>query len=886
MTWIWYLLLTLPGMSVRPVRPLHPVISPITFVDSTARGPQNTQDPREILVLWRRGTRTEDQQQVLQDLGQVVATGRYAPTSVLRVRPTLHPQAVLESLRQNPHVRAADFNYHRRLLWEPNDPLYPLQWALHPGVLNLPSAWDTIQGGSNTVRVGILDSGVAFEDFPIPTYEQAEVASADGWYHQAPDLAETQFAPGYDAVHQDDHPNDQHGHGTHVAGIIAQSTNNAYGTAGIAFDVTLVPIQVANYQGSVHDDWLVDGLAYALQAGVHILNMSFGGPDSSSVVHAALQQADSAGILLVAAAGNSGAPPVLYPAAYPEVIAVGAVRQNLERASYSSYGDALDLVAPGGYWQDSIPGILQQTYAPVSDSVAHVDTFAFVYKSGTSMAAPQVAGVAALLMSAGASAAQARQALFATAHDLGPPGWDPEYGHGLVDAAAALAYVLGDTGTPSTLDTLRNLYNGNIVYTDDPQFQVLYEATRFRPQSPCSLRTLRVAFYNYDTLQTHTKACTLFVWEDAGGQPGSRLATIPASITLGPDSLGWLEVSVESLQIALEVPFWIGHIETSPGPPTSILDDQPDGTNEYRFPQDPQWYLDPYDYYQEAVVRYYALNDSTPPEFTVRLLPNPYLPRQLDIWVVSSEPLFGGDLPPESSAVLTPDSTRYPLVFHDVDRQTYRADYVVVDSGTHLLWIKGRDPAGNWAEVTLEFSTAFAGPQATVLRSPNGRLRVYIPPQAISEPRVVLCVQTAEASFDLRGRVQGPVLYRYQSPVPLQPWVWVGNPMKAVEHFTYEHGEIRFRWPTLVPVVFSSPLTGPVVLPARNPARPGDPLRVIGGTAPVRAITLFRVDGRRWGTLQVQPGVEPRLPLSLPAGVYFLRAEPGGKDLQRLVVVR
>ena len=874
---LWVALILVSGRPVRPVVPPSPPAGtptpvPWAFPDTL----------REILVLWRSDVPEAERLQVLQPWGHVVRQGRFAPVTVIRVAPSTPVESVLARLRQDPRVRAADRNYRRWLAWTPNDPLFPEQWGLQPRVLNMPEAWDQAPTAGAGVKVGILDSGVAFEDYEIPEYERDEVASSDGWYHQAPDLAETPFAGGYDAVHNDFHPNDQHGHGTHVAGIIAQSTDNAYGTAGVAFGATLVPVQVASAQGVVADDWVVEGIAYALQQGVQVINMSFGSPDSSTVVHAALQQADSAGVLLVAASGNSGDSSVWYPAAFPEVLAVGAVNQSLQRAPYSCYGQALDLVAPGGYPTDTVPGILQQTYAPVGDSVVHVDTFAFVYKVGTSMAAPHVAGVAALLLSVGATPQEAKAALLNSARDLGPPGWDPEYGHGLVDAAAALAYVLGDSGTGPTLDTLRNPYGDVFLYSDDPQYQVLYEATRLRPEAPCSLLTLRFLFYNYDSLTAHTKPCSVFVWADEGGQPGAPLLAWVDSITLGPDSLGYLEVPVDSL--ALETPFWVGHLEITPGPPTSVLDEGAQGTNMYRFPNEPQWYLDPdYDYIQEAVVRYYTLNDSVPPDFEVSLLPNPYLVRNLDIWVVASEPLAGGDLPPESAAVITPDSLVYPLVFRDVDRQTYKADFVVVDTGVLTLWVKGRDPAGNWGEITLTFRTAWVGPEGARLVSPDRRLEVDIPPGGTA-PRLALCVERGNATYDLKGRVPGPVRVRYQTPVPVVPQV----PDSSRIPFTYQGGAVVFSLPRLMTVTFR-PLLHPWVWAARNPARGGDPLRVWGLSPRTRAVEIFRADGRRWGEvplIRVQPTQgQAVLPRDLPAGVYFLRAAPDGRNITKIVVL-
>jgi serine protease len=333
---------------------------------------------------------------------------------------------IYESL---PEVEYAEPNYIEHAFMVPNDPAYPYQWHLDNddyGGINIESAWD-ISTGTGVV-VAVLDSGVAYEDYGI--------------YCQAPDLAGTTFVQGYDFVNNDAHPNDDEGHGTHVAGTIAQTTNNNYGIAGVAFGCSIMPIKTLNATGfGTHADFS-NGVHYAVDHGADIISYS-GGGSHSNTKEEAVEYAYTNGVTFVAAAGNEyeeGNPPQ-YPAAYDDyVIAVGATRYDETRSYYSNTGSYLDLTAPGG--DTSVDqnsdgyddGVLQQTF-----SGGDTCDFGFWFCQGTSMATPHVSGVAALVIANGVTGPDnVRNRLQSTAEDKGTPGWDEEYGWGLVDAAAAL----------------------------------------------------------------------------------------------------------------------------------------------------------------------------------------------------------------------------------------------------------------------------------------------------------------------------------------------------------------------------------------------------------------------------------------------------------------
>ncbi|MBM4027169.1 MAG: peptidase S8 [Planctomycetes bacterium] len=355
---------------------------------------------------------------------------------LLGIPQSADPEQMVEVFAQHESVEYAELDYYVRVSFVPDDRLYPYQWNLNNAAktdIRMQAAWE-IETGDPNVIVAVIDTGVAYEDFDK--------------YRQAPDLAKTRFVPGYDFVHDDDHPNDDHGHGTHVAGTIAQSTNNRIGVAGVAFNCSIMPIKAMDEQG-IGDQFLVArAILFAVAHGARVINLSAGSPQSSNTLRQAVRTAYERGVTVVAAAGNdftTGNRPS-YPAAEKDFcIGVGAVRFDLKRSPYSNTGSYVSIVAPGGDLGvdqnlDGYPdGILQQAFR--SDP----NEFAYWFFQGTSMAAPHVSGVAALLASRGVTEPdKIREAIERTARDLGPRGRDNEYGWGMLDAQAALSYWMPD----------------------------------------------------------------------------------------------------------------------------------------------------------------------------------------------------------------------------------------------------------------------------------------------------------------------------------------------------------------------------------------------------------------------------------------------------------
>ena len=207
----------------------------------------------------------------------------------------------------------AEPNYIAYAQMVPNDPYYSYQWHLdNPvyGGIQMEEAWD-ISTGTPSVVVAVVDTGIAYEDYKR--------------YCQAPDLAKTCFVAGYDFVNNDEHPNDDNRHGTHVAGTVAQSTNNEIGVAGVAFDTCLMPVKVLNSRGSGTYANVAKGIRFAADNGAKVINLSLGGSSDSTTLKDAVAYAYQKGVTVVAACGNDNVSSCLYPAAYDDyVIAVGA----------------------------------------------------------------------------------------------------------------------------------------------------------------------------------------------------------------------------------------------------------------------------------------------------------------------------------------------------------------------------------------------------------------------------------------------------------------------------------------------------------------------------------------------------------------------------------
>ncbi|MBM3274020.1 MAG: S8 family serine peptidase, partial [Candidatus Sericytochromatia bacterium] len=240
------------------------------------------------------------------------------------------------------------------------------------------------------------------------------------------------------------HPGpDGHGHGTHVAGIIAAVGNNSGGSGGnivgVAPAATILPVKTMDCNGDGQDWNIAYGIKASADQGAKVLNLSIGGPEPSPLLEDALGYAIAKGALVIVAAGNGQGSPVYYPAAYPGVIAVGAVDRDDAYQTFSNVGAQMGLVAPGGTINQSRDGILSTV--PTYRSELSQSGLAYSRVSGTSQASPFVAGVAALIWSREPSltADQIRTRLYATARDIGPAGFDFKHGWGRIDAVAALA---------------------------------------------------------------------------------------------------------------------------------------------------------------------------------------------------------------------------------------------------------------------------------------------------------------------------------------------------------------------------------------------------------------------------------------------------------------
>ena len=328
--------------------------------------------------------------------------------------------SVLEKIRRHPAVEAAEPLKTYQATFIPNDPLFSKQWNLRQ--IQMPKAWELSRGKG--VVVAVLDTGIAYADYQ--------------GFLQVPDLKGSKFVKGYNFVNDDEHPNDDHGHGTHVAGTIAQATNNNEGVAGIAFEAALMPIKVLDHAGIGVSADIADGIRFAADHGANVINMSLGGGGYSKVIDKAIAYARNKGVTVVAAAGNNGMGQVAYPAAYAGVVAVSAVGPSGKRAPYSSFGKQLDIAAPGGDKRAGPEGgILQNTIARGNPAQSVYESF-----QGTSMATAHVSGVAALLYATGAKTPdQVEKALFEGASPVDGREWSEEYGHGLLNAEQSLKVV-------------------------------------------------------------------------------------------------------------------------------------------------------------------------------------------------------------------------------------------------------------------------------------------------------------------------------------------------------------------------------------------------------------------------------------------------------------
>src|SRR3954469_2381473 len=315
---------------------------------------------------------------------------------------------VLAQLRARKDVIWAEPVVRYEGLWIPDDPDFSRQW--HLKAAGAERAWDTTRGEG--VTVAVIDTGI----YPVD------------------DLDPARMVKGWNFVAHNEDARDDHAHGTHVAGTIAQSTGNGKGVAGMAPQARLMPIKVLSATGSGTSHDIAEGIRWAVDHGARVLNLSLGGGGRSLAMESAVAYARRRGAVVVCAAGNSGSRGVSYPAAYRGAFAVSAVGPQGRLAFYSSFGPEVAVAAPGGdKSQGEEGGVLQQTLAEGSTSEA-----AFRWFQGTSMATPHVAGAAALVMSLGVTEPAAVEDLLRSTAKDAPENSAERYGAGLLDAAAAV----------------------------------------------------------------------------------------------------------------------------------------------------------------------------------------------------------------------------------------------------------------------------------------------------------------------------------------------------------------------------------------------------------------------------------------------------------------
>ncbi|MGZ5423216.1 MAG: S8 family peptidase [Candidatus Aminicenantales bacterium] len=341
----------------------------------------------------------------------------------------------LAMLRRNGDIELARPDYRARLADVPNDPYflnYQYNLRNRGGILDISpdiqpqttagadikatTAWDVTKGGAETI-IAIVDTGVD---------------------RTHPELVSKLVSSGHDFANNDDDATDDVWHGTHVAGIAAADTNNAEGIAGVAWNCRILPVKVTDATGDGFYSWIIDGIIWAADHGADVINVSLGGNYPDPFLEDACKYAHDKGSVVVAAAGNDGIALVLYPAAYDAyVLAVAASDYNDEIADFSSFGPEVDVAAPGVWILASAP----QWY--VGDGF-----LPYLFGSGTSMAAPHVAGLAALIkgVKPDLSVDDIMKLIRYTADDINKtayPGRDDYAGYGRINMSRALApYIL------------------------------------------------------------------------------------------------------------------------------------------------------------------------------------------------------------------------------------------------------------------------------------------------------------------------------------------------------------------------------------------------------------------------------------------------------------
>lgn len=385
-------------------------IAVVGALATTGVGPSSAADTVTYVVRARHGITVEAAAAAIATTGARV-TGTIRPLRLLRVEAT---PAAARAVRAGEVV---SWMQRERLLEltgvRPDDPLFRDQWPLD--TMDALRGWRVERGAGAEVVVAVVDSGVDYSH---------------------PDL-QNRMVPGFDFVNLDDDPADDNGHGTHVAGIVAAEPDNGIGVAGVSWGARIMPLKVCPEEGGCGTFEVTAAIVYAVQEGAKVVNLSLGGAGDGCPpqLELAARLADERGVLLVAGAGNSAQDgnPVMYPAACDGYVGVGATGIGDRWAPFSSYGEYVDLAAPGV----GVPSTIPPGLSGMADSTA---TPGYGPADGTSMAAPHVSGLAALLFALHPdwTPQQLEEHMEKTAVDVGPRGPDDRFGAGRISIGRAL----------------------------------------------------------------------------------------------------------------------------------------------------------------------------------------------------------------------------------------------------------------------------------------------------------------------------------------------------------------------------------------------------------------------------------------------------------------
>jgi subtilisin family serine protease len=449
---------------------------------------------------------------------QVVDSIPQLGVDVIRVVAGISADA-LEAVRRLPGVAYAEPNYRVQIMETLNDPDVPVQWHLE--AIGASDAWDIATGEG--VIIAVVDTGA----------DPGE-----------PDLKD-KLAPGYDFVNNDSAPWDDQGHGTRIALIAAGAANNGYGGAGVAYNARVMPLKAMDNTGAGTHDWISKAIIWAADNGADIINLSIGGPYPSQTLRDAINYAWRRGVLLVAAAGNESSDVPVYPAAFDHVLAVAGTTDSRERAIFSNWGDHIGVAAPG-------------TNILVNSGGNHQ------LGNGTSLATPQVAGVAALVLSRnpGLTGDQVRDVIQETANDLGSPGWDPFFGYGQINAYEAVVQARRGAGDPDPYSAVVDAVNQARQLRDLPALipdATLMAATQQRAESLMAICM-------------SSSAGNLASCLNQAGRTDQRQEVILVGVS-SPQAVVDLLIASPDGQQLLFGPFWqigVGHVNAGRSAPSQI----------------------------------------------------------------------------------------------------------------------------------------------------------------------------------------------------------------------------------------------------------------------------------------------------------------------------